>query len=95
MPATQTLVAGILPLVYILWDFYRPNILNCRDPDNCGTRGTLPGPDVMGLLSEKGVVRCTERGFSTADEVATRLNLALAHDPLLGMVWMRRKPPFF
>jgi hypothetical protein len=63
MLATQTLVAGILPLVYILWDFNRTNILNCRDPDNCGMRGTLPGPDVLGLLSEKGVVQYTGRGF--------------------------------
>jgi hypothetical protein len=42
-------------------------------------RGIIPGPDVMGSLSEKGVVQQTERGFFSVDEAAIRLNTALAH----------------
>jgi hypothetical protein len=65
--------------VYILWDINRTNVLNYRNLDNCGTRGTIPGPDVLGSLSERGVVQRTERGFSSVDKAAIRLNTALAH----------------
>jgi hypothetical protein len=64
MLATQTLVAGILPLVCILWDFNQTNILNCRDPDNCGTRGTLyPVPTFWDYFQRKEWSNTQSAGF--------------------------------